>query len=124
MLTHYEYLKSILEKILNAYENLTKLEDKPGDLVFIKKEILKINGFFHVFINKVNAENYQLPELSELKSKFEYYLDTYSFEKEMDTMSSLYSDDSNRLKNMRLKILESITEKKLMDSIEYTVKKL
>ncbi|CAD6518944.1 conserved hypothetical protein [metagenome] len=124
MVTHYEYLKSILEKILNAYNTLTKLEDTPGDLVLIKKEILKINGFFHVFINKVTNENYQLTDLSELKSKFEYYLNNYSFEKEIDTMSTLYSDDSDRLKNMRLKIIESLIDKKLMDNIEYTIEKL
>jgi len=124
MVTHYEYLKSILEKILNAYNTLTKLEDTPGDLVLIKKEILKINGFFHVFINKVTNENYPLTDLSELKSKFEYYLNNYSFEKEIDTMSTLYSDDSDRLKNMRLKIIESLIDKKLMDNIEYTIEKL
>ena len=124
MVTHYEYLKSILEKILNAYNTLTKLEDTPGDLVLIKKEILKIDGFFHVFINKVTNENYQLTDLSELKSKFEYYLNNYSFEKEIDTMSTLYSDDSDRLKNMRLKIIESLIDKKLMDNIEYTIEKL
>ncbi|EPA04624.1 hypothetical protein [Candidatus Nitrosarchaeum limnium] len=124
MVTHYEYLKSLLEKILNSYNTLTKLEDNPGDLDLIKKEILKINGFFHVFINKVTNENYQLTDLSELKSKFEYYLNTYSFEKEIDTMSTLYSDDSDRLKNMRLKILESLMDKKLIDDIEYTIGKL
>lgn len=124
MVTHYEYLKSILEKILNAYNTLTKLEDTPGDLVLIKKEILKIDGFFHVFINKVTNENYQLTDLSELKSKFEYYLNNYSFEKEIDTMSTLYSDDSDRLKNMRLKIIESLIDKKLIDNIEYTIEKL
>ena len=90
----------------------------------IKKETLKINGFFHVFINKVTTENYQLTDLSELKSKFEYYLNNYSFEKEIETMSTLYSDDSDRLKNMRLKILESLMDKKLIDNIEYTIGKL
>jgi len=124
MVTHYDYLKSILEKILIAHNTLTKLDDNPGDLDLIKKETLKINGFFHVFINKVNTENYQLPDLSDLKSKFEYYLNDYSFEKEMDTMASLYSDDSDRLKNMRLKILESLMDKKLIDNIEYTIEKL
>ena len=39
-------------------------------------------------------------------------------------MSTLYSEDSNRLKNMRLKILESLEDKKLMDNIEYIIEKL
>ena len=124
MVTHYEYLKSILEKIIVAHNTLTKLEDKPGDLKIIKKEILKINGFFQVLINKMDTEKFQSTDFSDLKSKFEHYLENYSFEKEIETMAPLYSEDSNRLKNMRLKILESLADKKLMDDIEYLVEKL
>ena len=124
MVTYYEYLKNILEKIIVAHDILTKLEDKPGDLMIIKKEILKINGFFQVLINKIDIEKFQSTDFSDLKSKFEHYLENYSFEKEIDTMAPLYSEDSNRLKNMRLKILESLADKKLMDNIEYMVEKL
>ncbi|MBI3255318.1 MAG: hypothetical protein HYZ55_05570 [Nitrosarchaeum sp.] len=124
MVTYYEYLKSILEKIIVAHDTLVKLEDKPGDLIIIKKEILKINGFFQVLINKINTEKFQSNDFSDLKSKFEHYLENYSFEKEIETMAPLYSEDSNRLKNMRLKILESLADKKLMDNIEYVVDKL
>ena len=124
MVTYYKYLKSILEKIIVAHNTLTKLEDKPGDLKIIKKEILKINGFFQVLINKIDTEKFQSADFSDLKSKFEHYLENYSFEKEIETMTPLYSEDSNRLKNMRLKILESLADKKLMDNIEYMVEKL
>ena len=124
MVTYYEYLKNILEKIIVAHDILTKLEDKPGDLMIIKKEILKINGFFQVLINKMDTEKFQSTDFSDLKSKFEHYLENYSFEKEIDTLAPLYSEDSNRLKNMRLKILESLADKKLMNNIEYMVEKL
>ena len=124
MVTYYEYLKNILEKIIVAHNTLTRLEDKPGDLKIIKKEILKINGFFQVLINKIDTEKFQSTDFSDLKSKFEHYLENYSFEKEIETMAPLYSEDSNRLKNMRLKILESLADKKLMDDIEYLVEKL
>ena len=124
MVTYYEYLKNILEKIIVTHDILTKLEDNPGDLMIIKREILKINGFFQVLINKIDIEKFQSTDFSDLKSKFEHYLENYSFEKEIDTMAPLYSKDSNRLKNMRLKILESLADKKLMDNIEYMVEKL
>ena len=124
MVTYYDYLKGILKKVQIAYNTLEKLEDKPGELETIKKEILKIKGFFQVFISKTNNENNPLSDFSDLKSKFEYYLDTYSFEKEIETMASLYANDSNRLKNMRLKIIESLSDKKLMDDIEYMLDKL
>ena len=120
----YEYLKSVLEKIIVAHNTLAKLEDKSGDLAIIKKEILKINGFFQVLVNKIDTEKFQSSDFSDLKSKFEYYLKNYSFEKEIETMAVLYSEDSNRLKNMRLKILESLEDKKLMDNVEYIVEKL
>ncbi|MBI2110815.1 MAG: hypothetical protein HYT44_00160 [Nitrosarchaeum sp.] len=124
MVTYHAYLKNVLEKIIVAHNTLAKLEDKPGDLVIIKKEILKINGFFQVLINKIDTEKFQSTDFSDLKSKFEHYLENYSFEKEIETMAPLYSEDSNRLKNMRLKILESLTDKKLMDNIEYMAEKL
>ena len=124
MVTYHAYLKNILEKIIVAHNTLAKLEDKPGDLVIIKKEILKINGFFQVLINKIDTEKFQSTDFSDLKSKFVHYLENYSFEKEIETMAPLYSEDSNRLKNMRLKILESLTDKKLMDNIEYMAEKL
>ncbi|HXW02853.1 MAG TPA: hypothetical protein VD651_01120 [Nitrosarchaeum sp.] len=124
MVTYNDYLKGILEKIQIAYNTLEKLEDKPGDLETIKKEISKIKGFFQVFITKTDNENNPLSDFSELKSKFEYYLDMYSFEKEIETMAPLYANDSNRLKNIRLKILESLSDKKLMNDIKYILDKL
>jgi hypothetical protein len=39
-------------------------------------------------------------------------------------MSPLYSDDSDRLKNMRLKIIEAFQDKKLIDKIEELIEKL
>lgn len=124
MVTYNDYLKGILEKVQIAHSTLEKLEDKPGDLDTIKKEISKIKGFFQVFVTKADNENNQISDFTELKSKFEHYLDTYSFEKEIETMAPLYANDSNRLKNMRLKILESLSDKKLMNDIAYVLDKL
>lgn len=124
MVSYQEYLKSILEKIIISHNTLIKLADNPGDLDIIKKEILKINGFFHVLVNKMDSEKFHSSDLLDLKSKIEYYLKNYSFEKEIETMAFLYSDDSNRLKNIRLKILESLADKKLMDNIGYALEKL
>jgi len=103
---------------------LIKLEDKPGDLEIIKKQNVKINGFFQVLIKRINDEKFYSNDFLELKSNLEYYLENYSFEKEIETMATLYSEDSKRLKNLRLKILESLADKKLMDNIAYTIEKL
>ena len=124
MVTYYEYLKNILEKILVSYNTLLKIEDKPGDLETIKKEILKINGFFQVLVNKIGTEKFELKEFLDLKSKLEDYLNNYSFDKEIQTMAALYSDDENRLKNIRLKILESLEDGKIRDKIEHIIEKV
>lgn len=124
METYHEYLKSVLEKILSVNMTLIKLEDKPGDLEIIKKQNVKINGFFQVLIKRINDEKFHSNDFSDLKSNLEYYLENYSFEKEIETMATLYSEDSKRLKNLRLKILESLADKKLIDNIAYTIEKL
>ena len=49
---------------------------------------------------------------------------TYSFEKEIETMAPLYSNDVNRIKNMRLKILESLKNNNMMNNIKELLEKL
>ena len=108
MVTYVEYLKSILNHIVDSYNILEAIEDKPGDLKKIEKEILKINGFMKVVSNKIEIDKIPLADFQITKKKFADYLITYSFEKEIQTMAPLYSNDVSRVKNMRLKILESL----------------
>ena len=118
MVTYNEYLKNILTKILESYTNLNHMSDKPGDLEIIKKELLKINGFAKVIINKIDESKISSSDFRPMKLKLEYYMDNYFFVQEIDTMSSLYSNDISRVKNMRLKILEAFNDKKLIDSVK------
>ncbi|MDH3489085.1 MAG: hypothetical protein OEL56_01405 [Nitrosopumilus sp.] len=117
MITHNEHLKNILSHVLVSYNNLKEIKDKPGDLEIIKKELLKINGFIKVMTNNMNSKNIQSFDFESLKSKFKHYLENYLFEKEIETMAPLYSNDLHRVKNMRLKILESLEDKKMMESV-------
>jgi len=124
MVTYNEYLKKILSQILDSYNNLRNIEDNPGDLDIIKKEMLKINGFLKVSVNNVDEYKITLSDFKSLKSKFNSYLQSYFFEKEIDTMTPLYSDDTSRIKNMRLKILEALENKKMIEDIENLLEKL
>ena len=124
MISKNEYVKKILQQILDSIRAIEKLSDKSGDLNLIKRELLKIIGFFMVLVKKLRTEDFQSNELLELKSKVESYLQNYYFIQEIDTMSPLYSDDSDRIKNMRLKILESFEDKKLIDKLKNLVEKL
>ena len=124
MVTYNEYLKNILKQILDSYNKLKEIEDKDEDLNNIKKEMLKINGFLKVVSKKIDIEKITSSNFSTVKSKFQHYLDNYYFEKEIETMAPLYSNDLKRVKNMRLKILEALEDKKMMDEVEELVEKL
>ena len=124
MISNDDYIKKILRQILDSHDVVQNLKDQSGDLDIVKKELLKINGFFNVLVKKLGTETYQSRDLLELKSKIKSYLENYYFVQEIDTMSTLYSDDSDRVKSMRLKILEAFQDRKLIDKIEELIEKL
>ena len=124
MVTYNEYLKNILRQILDSYNTLKEIEDKKEDLNYIKKEILKINGFLKVVLKKIDSDKITSSNFRVIKSKFQHYLDNYYFEKEIETMAPLYSNDLSRVKNMRLKILEALEDRKMMEEIEELIEKI
>ena len=111
-------LTGVLSQIKNSYQILEHLNDVPGDLEIIKKELAKINGLLQVIVNKLENIDNSSDKYVKLSSAAKFYLQNYSFEREIETMSKLYSDDPNRLKNIRNAILESLQDKKLMEKIE------
>ena len=124
MVTYNEYLKNILNQILDSYNSLKKIDDKKEDLDIVKKEMLKINGFLKVVLRKIDSDKISSSNFKIIKSKFQHYLDNYYFEKEIETMAPLYSNDLSRVKNMRLKILEALEDKKMMESIGELIEKI
>ena len=124
MVTYNEYLKNILRQILDSYNMLKGIEDKKEDLNNIKKEMLKINGFFKVVLKKIDSDKITSSNFRVIKSKFQHYLDNYYFEKEIETMASLYSNDLSRVKNKRLKILEALEDRKMMEEIKELIEKI
>ena len=124
MVTYNEYLKNILNQILDSYNILKNIDEKKEDLDFIKKEMLKINGFLKVVVRKIDSDKIQSSDFKIVKSKFQNYLDNYYFEKEIETMAPLYSNDLSRVKNMRLKILEALEGKRMMDDVGELIEKI
>ena len=124
VVTYNEHLKNILSHILDSYQILTEIEDKPGDLAKIEKEMLKINGFIKVVSNKIDIDKISRSDFGIVKTKFAQYLENYSFEKEIKTMASLYSNDMSRVKNMRLKILEALKNKHMIDDVKELMENL
>ena len=124
MVTYNEYLKNILEQIVDSYNTLREINDKKEDLEFIKIEMLKINGFVKVVLRKIDSDKITSYNFKIIQSKFQHYLDNYYFEKEIETMAPLYSNDLNRVKNMRLKILEALEGRKMMDKVVELIEKI
>jgi hypothetical protein len=118
VVTYNEHLKNILSHILDSYQILNDIEDKPGDLARIEKEMLKINGFIKVVSNKIDLDKIPMSDFRIVKTKFSQYLENYSFKKEIKTMTQLYSNDMSRVKNMRLKILEALKNKNMIDDVK------
>ena len=124
MVTYNEYLKNILKQILDSYNMLKEIEDKKEDLNNIKKEMLKINGFLKVVLKKLDSDKITSSNFRIIKSKFQHYLENYYFEKEIETMAPLYSNDLSRVKNMRLKILEALENRTMMEDVEELIEKI
>ena len=77
-----------------------------------------------VVSNKIDVDKIPLSDFETLKIKFSRYLENYSFETEIKTMAGLYSNDMSRVKNMRLKILEALKNKHMMDDTKELVDNL
>ena len=112
-----EYLKGVLKQILDSYAVIDQLSDKPGDLEIINREWLKIFGQFRVIINKLEKTPKNPDIYLELLKRLKHYVENNDFGREINTMAQLYSTDINRLKNIRLKILDSLNERNLMEKV-------
>ena len=119
-----EYLKGILGQILASYKILTELNDGPEDLDAIKKELSKIRGLLQVICSKLGEKKYQSDHLVVLYKLSTYYIDTYDFTREIEILAQVYFNDSNRLKNLRLLIIDSLNDKKLIEKLQAILIKL
>ena len=118
MVTIDEYLKEILGQILASYKTLTELNDNPNDLEIIKKELSKISGLLQVMRSKLDGKKYQTDHLVTLYKLATYYVDTYDFTREIEILGQVYYKDSDRLKNLRLLIIDSLNDKKLIEKLQ------
>lgn len=118
MVTFDEYVKDVLKQIVESQLTLSQLKDKPGDLIIINKEWLRIVGLIQALINKIESSQKKSDVYVDLLKRLYYYSENYDFQREIEIMSPLYSEDGDRLKNIRWKILESFNDKKLIEKIK------
>ena len=119
-----EYLKGILQQILTSYKILTGLNDNPSDIHTMKQEISKIIGLFLVVKNKLEGKKNQSDSFVTIYKLFSYYIETYDFSREIDVLAQVYYKDSDRLKNLRLLIIDSLNDKHLIEKLQTILNKL
>ena len=119
-----EYLKGILRQVLDSYKILAELNDDLIDLNIIKKEISKINGLLQVIHNKLNVNKYQSDHLVTLRKLSIHYIDTYDYSREIDYLTQIYDKDANRIKNLRILIINSLNDKRMIEKIQTILKEI
>ena len=119
-----EYLKGVMRQILDSYNIIIQLDDEPSNLAIIKKELSKIRGQLTVLKNKLKSKEYQSDDLVTLYKVSLYYTETYDFSREINLLSQIYYNDPLRLKNLRLLIIESLNDKKLIEKFQEIFKRL
>jgi len=120
----HEYLKGILQQILDSHQILSELNDKPEDLQTINQEFSKIKGFLQFIKNKLSEKKYQSDNLVILHKLSSYYIENYDFAREINLLSKTYSNDPNRLKNIRLVIIQSLNDRELIEKFQTILNKL
>ena len=124
MVDFNEYLKGILQQISASYKILTELNDEPNDLHIMKREISKIIGLFLVTKNKLSQKKNQSDSFVTIYKLFSYYIETYDFSREIDVLTQIYYKDSDRLKNLRMLIIDSLNDKHLIEKLQTILNKL
>ena len=124
MVDFNEYLKGILQQIAASYKILTELNDEPNDLHIMKQEISKIIGLFLVTKNKLSEKKNQSDSFVTIYKLFSYYTETYDFSREIDVLTQIYYKDSDRLKNLRMLIIDSLNDKHLIEKLQTILNKL
>lgn len=117
MATYDDYVRGILEQIGQGYAALEGMDDRPGSLGDLCREVERINGLMRVVANKVDPTSVHAAGFGALRAKMARYSDGYSFSQEMETMSVLYSGDAGRIRSMRLKVLEALHGEGMAESI-------
>ena len=107
-----------------SYKILTELGDNPNDLEIIKKELSEIRGLLQVIRSKLDGKKHQTDHLVVLYKLATYYHDTYDFTREIEILGQVYYKDSDRLKNLRLLIINSLNDKKLIEKLQTILIKL
>ena len=114
MVTLSDYIKNITTKTLESITAIENLDDNSESLQTLKVEMKHINGYLTIIIRKLeNRDNISDLHYELLKSSINY-LDENDFFRELEQIDEIYSNDPNRIKNIRKLIINSFHKKKFV----------
>ena len=117
MVTISDYIKTITKKILDSISIIENLDDNSESLEILKIELKHINGFLSIIIRKLDNRD-SISDLHIILLKIsKNYLDSNDFFREIEQISEIYSNDPNRIKNIKNLIIESFHKKKFLDTL-------
>ncbi len=112
-----DYIKSLLNQILDVHTILNELKDEPGDLEIIKKQVEKVEGVLKMLSNKIEELDYSADDYVKLSKSIKFYLENYDFYNIIEAYK-LYDEDPQRIRNVRTKVITAIEEKYLITKIK------
>ena len=126
-----EYVAGVVGQIGESARIVRALEGRPGDLDVMRREWARTIGLVESLAGRAGgaaeaaagaegggAEGRGAAAYGEMASLCRAYSESYSFAREIDTMSGLYADDPGRLRNMRLKMCETYDRGRFLERLE------
>ena len=114
MVTLSDYIKNITTKTLESITAIENLDDNSESLQILKIEMKHINGYLTIIIRKLENRDNISDLHSELLESSINYLNENDFFRELEQINETYSNDSNRIKNIKKLIINSFYKKKFI----------
>lgn len=126
-----EYVATVAGQISESAGIVRALEGRPGDLDVMRREWARTIGLVRSLAARLEGAaepgagggeevggGPRERAYGEMAALCRAYSESYSFGREIDTMSGLYADDPGRLRNMRIKMCESYDGGRFLERLE------
>ncbi len=113
------YVAGVIGNVVSSHAAIRGLGDRPGDLDAIRREWSRASGLIESLAARIegSAEAMRDEAYRDLARRCRAYGDSYAFGREIDVMAGLYAEDPGRLRNMRLKVAESLEGGGFLESL-------
>jgi len=118
MVTLSDYIKNIAAKIHDSITIIENLDDNSESLQILKVEMKHINGYLTIIIRKLENRDNISDLQSELLKLSISYLSENDFFRELEQINEIYSNDPNRIRNIKKLIINSFHKKEIVSLLD------